>query len=169
VEFDTASFGQGIATTPVETARALATLANGGLLVTPHFVKAIHYDTGITKTLNWPEPAQVLKPETTLAVSRMLTSVVDLSLANGAIKNEHYSVAAKTGTAQINNPAGGGYYADKYLHSFFGYFPSYNAKFIIFLFAFKPNGAPFASQTWAPPFHTLTQFLINYYTVPPDR
>ena len=169
VEFATASFGQGIALTPIETVRALNTLANGGYLVTPHLVRAVHHDTGLSRELGWGEPEKVLKEETTLEVSRMLTKVVDDALANGTIKLERYSVAAKTGTAQIANPNGGGYYADKYLHSFFGYFPSYDAKFIIFLFALEPKGAPFASQTWAQPFHSLTQFLINYYQVPPDR
>jgi cell division protein FtsI/penicillin-binding protein 2 len=169
VQYDTASFGQGIAITPVETVRALATLANGGKLVTPHLGVAIHYTSGITRDVAVAEPLQVLKPETTSIVSRMLTKVVDESLANGAIKLEHYSVAAKTGTAQIANPAGGGYYPDRYLHSFFGYFPSFDAKFVIFLFAYEPVGAPYASQTWAPPFHSLTQFLINYYQIPPDR
>ncbi len=168
VEYDTASFGQGIAITPIETVRALATLGNGGKLVTPHLVRAIRYDTGSTRTLTWGS-TQVLKPQTTTDVSRMLTKVVDTALANGNIKLEHYSVAAKTGTAQIANPAGGGYYTDRFLHSFFGYFPSYDARFVLFLFAVEPKGAPYASQTWAQPFHSLTQFLISYYDVPPDR
>lgn len=169
VEYATASYGQGIAMTPIGTLRALATLANGGNLVVPHIVKAIRYDTGLTKTLDWGKPVPVLKPSTTATVSRMLTNVVDTTLANGSIKLEHYSVAAKTGTAQIANPAGGGYYADRYLHSFFGYLPSHGAKYIVFLFAFEPTGAAFASQTWAEPFHKLTQFLIHYYDIPPDR
>lgn len=169
VEFDTASFGQGIAVTPIAMVRALATLANGGVLVTPHLVKAVRYDSGLSRTLTWGSGEQVLKPETTTEVSRMLTKVVDEALANGTIKIDHYSVAAKTGTAQIANPAGGGYYTDRFLHSFFGYFPSFDPKFIIFLFAVDPKGAPFASQTWAGPFHSLTQFLITYYNIPPDR
>ncbi|HVU79787.1 MAG TPA: penicillin-binding protein 2 [Candidatus Paceibacterota bacterium] len=168
VEYDTASFGQGIAITPIETVRALATLGNGGKLVTPHLAKAIRYETGITRDLTWGS-AQALKPQTATDVSRMLTQVVDKALANGDIKLEHYSVAAKTGTAQIANPNGGGYYTDRFLHSFFGYFPSYDARFIVFLFAVEPKGAPFASQTWAQPFHSLTQFLISYYDLPPDR
>jgi cell division protein FtsI/penicillin-binding protein 2 len=99
----------------------------------------------------------------------MLTEVVDTALANGADKIDGYSVAAKTGTAQIADPVNGGYYSDKFLHSFFGYFPSFDSRFLIFLFAYEPVGAPYASQTLAPPWHSLTQFLINYYAVPPDR
>lgn len=169
VEFDTASFGQGIAVTPIAMVQALAALANGGKLVTPHFVRAVRYDSGITRTLSWAGSSQALEPGSALAVSRMLTLVVDTALVGGDIKMEHYSVAAKTGTAQIANPEGGGYYTDRFLHSFFGYFPSYDAKFIVFLFALEPQGASYSSQTWALPFHALTQFLINYYDIPPDR
>jgi cell division protein FtsI/penicillin-binding protein 2 len=149
--------------------RALAVLANGGKLVTPHLANAIKEETGITRALGWGEPKQVLKASTVTAVTRMLTEVVDTALANGDLKLEHWSIAAKTGTAQIANPEGGGYYKDRYLHSFFGYFPSYDPKFLVFLFAVEPQGAPFASQTWAPPFKSLTKFLINYYNIPPDR
>ena len=169
VEFDTASFGQGIAITPVETIRALATLANGGKLVTPHVASAIHYDSGITKDISYPAPVQVLKPETSLDVTRMLTTVVDTVLDNGKVKMDHYSIAAKTGTAQIVDPSTGSYYPDSYLHSYFGYLPSYSPKFIIFLFALKPVGAPYASETWSDPFIDLTHFLVNYYNLPPDR
>lgn len=169
VEYDTASFGQGIALTPLETVRALAVLANGGFLVTPHMVSAVRYTSGVTRPVNTPEKISVLKPETTTTVSRMLTEVVDKALAKGEDKIEHYSVAAKTGTAQIADPIQGGYYTDRFLHSFFGYFPSYDARFIVFLFAVEPVGAPYASTTLAPPWHSLTQFLINYYNVPPDR
>lgn len=169
VEFDTASFGQGIAITPIETVRALASLGNGGYLVTPHVVKAIKEVDGTTRTLGWGTPVQILKPETSTTISRMLTTVVDTTLANGQLKMDHYSIAAKTGTAQMADPVNGGYYPDKYLHSFFGYFPSFNPRFVVFLFATDPKGAPYASQTWAPPFKSITQFLINYYDVTPDR
>ncbi len=169
VEFDTASFGQGVSLTPVGTVRALSVLANGGYLVTPHLVKSIRYTTGIKKATDWGKRERVLKPETVTMVARMLTTVVDESLVKGANRIEHHSVGAKTGTAQIVNPAGGGYYKDRYLHSFFGFFPSQDARFIVFLFAVEPVGAPYASQTLTTPWHELTTFLINYYNVPQDR
>lgn len=169
VEFDTASFGQGIAMSPIATVRALATLANGGYLVTPHLVKSVHYDTGITQEKAWNHDERILSESSTLAVSRMLTKVVDEALLHGDIKIANHSVAAKTGTAQIANPNGGGYYSDRFLHSFFGYFPSYDARFVVFLFALEPQGATYSSQTLTTPFKELTEFLINYYQIPPDR
>lgn len=168
IEFATAAFGQGIATTPIETIRALAALGNGGLLVQPHLVRAIKYDTGVTRALSWDEGIPVLKPATSVAISRMLTKVVDEKLVDGKLRLERHSVAAKTGTAQVASPEGG-YYADRYLHSFFGYFPSQDPKFVVFLYANEPQGATYSSQTWAEPFGDLVRFLINYYNVPPDR
>jgi cell division protein FtsI/penicillin-binding protein 2 len=164
-----ASFGQGIAMTPIQTVRALSTLANGGYLVTPHLVKEIDYKIGTKKTLEYPKGEQVLKPETAEEISRMLTVVVDYALKNGTVKLNNYSLAAKTGTAQIANPAGGGYYEDHYLHSFFGYFPSYDAKFLVFLYTYYPKGVKYASETLTDTFIDMSKFLINYYNIPPDR
>ncbi|MEI6528216.1 MAG: penicillin-binding protein 2 [bacterium] len=169
IEYATAAFGQGISMTPIETIRALASLGNGGKLVKPHLVKKIEYKNGLFNNISYEnEATQVLKKETSTEISRMLTEVVDKALMNGTIKLEHYSVAAKTGTAQIAKP-GGGYYDDKWLHSFFGYFPSYKPKFIIFLYTVEPKGVNYASQTLTQPFADLVKFLINYYEIAPDR
>lgn len=82
---------------------------------------------------------------------------------------EHFSVAIKTGTAQVANNTSGGYYEDRNNHSFFGYFPAYSADFIVFLYAINPKGVEYSAVTWADPFIDITKFLLNYYEVPPDR
>jgi len=168
VDIASASFGQGIAMSPIETVRALASLANGGQLVQPHIVKEVRLSPGVTKKL-WDEPEKrVLSKEATEDVTRMLVTVVDEALKGGTVKLDRYSIAAKTGTAQIASPYGG-YYDDRYLHSFFGYFPAHDAKFIVFLFIVEPQGVRYASETLTDPFMEITQFLINYYNIPPDR
>lgn len=169
IEHATASFGQGIALTPIATARALASLGNGGLLITPHVVKKIDYKFGVSKVIDYGEGKRVLKPGTSEEISRMLVKVVDDALVGGKAKLEHYSVAAKTGTAQIANPATGKYYEDRYLHSFFGYFPAYEPKFLIFFYILDPRGTQYASETWTDSFSKTAKFLISYYNVLPDR
>lgn len=169
VEYATASFGQGIALTPIAATRALAALANGGQLVTPHIVKEIRFTDGTTKEVKYPEGVQVFTPETGEEISRMLSIVVDDALRGGTVALPNHTVGAKTGTAQIPDPVNGGYYEDRYLHSFFGYFPVYEPEFIIFLYTVEPKGVRYASETLTTPFMDMTKFLINYYSIPPDR
>lgn len=168
VDSATAGFGQGIAITPIQTIRALAALGNGGKLVSPHLVDSIVYQNGDVKKITYDDGEQVISPITSETISRMLVHVVDYALKDGNYKMNHYAIAAKTGTAQMVKP-GGGYYEDRYLHSFFGYFPAYDPKYIIFLFHTYPKGAEYASATLTDPFFKLVKFLISYYEIPPDR
>ncbi len=168
VDNATAGFGQGIAITPIQTIRALAVLGNGGWLVSPHVVDSIVYQNGDVKKISFDANEQVISATTSEVISRMLVHVVDNALKDGKYKMDHYTIAAKTGTAQMVKP-GGGYYEDRYLHSFFGYFPAYEPRYIIFLFHTYPKGAEYASATLTDPFFKLVKFLISYYEVPPDR
>lgn len=168
VEYANVSFGQGIAVTPISMIRAMASLANGGKLIEPHVADYIEYMDGTRKLIEPRELGTTIKPETSAEISRMMVNVFD-NYFGGAKKMDHYSIAAKTGTAQIANP-NGGYYGDRNMHTFVGYFPAYDPKFIIFLMNEYPKeGAEFSSQTLVDPFINITKFLINYYNIPPDR
>jgi len=169
IEHVTSSFGQGIALTPITTIRALATLANGGFLVTPHIVKSINYKIGVSKKVEPIVVRTVIKRETSDEITRMMVHSMDKVLLEGKFSLPNYNVAVKTGTAQVANNVGGGYYENKFLHSFIGYFPAYDARFIIFLYTIDPKGVRFGSETLSQPFSNIVNFLINYYEVPPDR
>lgn len=169
IEFATASYGQGIATTPIAITRALASLGNGGMLVTPYLVKEIRGTNGLKKSIQPLPGVRVIQEETSEEITRMLVNVVDKALLGGTVKLPHYAIAAKTGTASMADPVNGGYYKDRNLHSFFGYFPAYDPHFIVFLYAVHPKGVRYSSETLTEPFMNIAKFLLNYYEIPPDR
>ncbi|MEK7219288.1 MAG: penicillin-binding protein 2 [Patescibacteria group bacterium] len=169
IEYANAAFGQGIALTPVELIRALASLANSGNLVVPHIIKEIKYNDGTSKVMLYPSTPTKITKQTAEEITRMLVNVMDKAIKGGAGKLEHFSVAVKTGTAQVADSVNGGYYEDRHNHSFFGYFPAYDPKFIVLLYAVNPKGIRYAAETWSDPFLDITKFLLNYYEVSPDR
>ena len=169
IEYANVAFGQGIALTPVELIRALASLGNGGNLVVPHVVKEIKYKNGTSKKMVYPTIPTKITKVTGEEITRMLVLAMDKGIAGDLKKLNHFSVAAKTGTAQVADNINGGYYTDRHNHSFMGYFPAYDPKFIVFLYAINPKGVLYSATTWTDPFLDITKFLLNYYNIPPDR
>lgn len=168
VSYDTAAFGQGIAETPVQMIRALAAVANGGVMVEPHLVSAIRLDSGIVRPLDWSQKTRVFSVISAHETTQMMTDMVDTVLENGKAIIPTMAVAAKTGTAQLTNGKGG-YYTNRFFHSFVGFFPSYNPRFIILLYTNDPQHVEYASETLDATFLDLVHFLIDYYQIPPDR
>ena len=177
IEFATASYGHGVAVTPISAIRAFASLPNGGFIVQPYIVSNIQQPRigGIIKgTFKQKgdnvirERVRVFQEDTTNQVTEYLIRAYDRAMLGGTLRNPRYSIAAKTGTAQLLDPQTGKYATGKFLHSFFGYFPARSPRYIIFIFAVNPK-AQFASETLAKPFSNLTNFIISYYAIPPDR
>lgn len=173
VGYDTASFGQGIAVTPVQMIRALGAIPNGGVMMTPHVATGIQLDTGITRPLNFPAPVPVFSAQAAQEVTDMLIQVfpADAKLAMRAdpsLRMPDVTVASKTGTAQVEKP-GGGYYDNVFFHSFYGFFPADNPRFVILLYTNRPQGVEYSSESLTGPFMDLTNFLINYYHIPPQQ
>ena len=133
IEYANVSFGQGIAVTPISIVRGISVIANGGDLVTPHVVEKIQFKSGLSKDIEYAREEEIFSEETTDTITQMLVELVDESYKDDYPTLETYNIAAKTGTAQIANPEGG-YYEDRNLHSFVGYFPAFDPEFIIFYY-----------------------------------
>jgi cell division protein FtsI (penicillin-binding protein 3) len=137
-------------------------------MVEPHLVSAIRLDSGITRQLDWSQKVPVFSAVTARETTVMMDALDDGPLENGQAKIPTMTVAAKTGTAQLTD-GHGGYSTTHFFHSFVGFFPSYNPRFIILLYTDDPQHVEFASETLDTTFLDLVHFLIDYYAVPPDR
>lgn len=169
VNFATASFGQGVAITPVSMLAALNVIPNQGQTVCPHFLdkKVLQDGTEIPFECDH-ESRQVVSTTTALTMSDMLVTMIDVGLAHGRYKDDNYKVAAKTGTAQLPSPDGK-YYKDKFVHSYYTFFPENNPRFSVLIYQVNPKKGQLASLTLAPAGSKIKDFLLTYYNIPPDR
>ncbi|HVO28903.1 MAG TPA: penicillin-binding transpeptidase domain-containing protein, partial [Candidatus Paceibacterota bacterium] len=155
VDWDTAAYGQGAAVTPIGLVTAVAALANGGVMMRPYIDAA-----------DQPQVIRRVVSTTTAGeVTKMMTDAVDLA---GVANIDGYSLAGKTGSAYIPNPKGGGY-LNLLTDSYIGFGPTADPKFIAFI---RLNALPvtsLAAESVVPAFKQLSQWIINYYNIPPDR
>ncbi len=167
INFATASFGQGIAVTPIQLINAYSAIANGGKLMWPHLAaKIIHTDGSETRI----EPKIINSPiseSTASQIQSMLVDVVDKGFDKARIAG--YDVAGKTGTAQIPAPDGGYLDNDQFIHNFVGFAPAYNARFTILIKIDRPKGIKFAADSLSPVFGDIARYLIRYFNIPPTR
>lgn len=164
IDFATASFGQGIAVTPLQMIRAVGAIANGGKLMKPYLVKSIELDNGKTIQTRNVVVRNVYNKEATSLVTEMMVSAVE----NGEtrmIKPAGYRIAGKTGTAQI--PIAGHYDAEKTIASFVGFAPVEDPKFIMLVTLREPTKSPWGSETAAPIFFSIAKDLFSYYSISP--
>jgi len=103
-DLGTNAFGQGIGVTPLQMAVATATLANGGYLMKPYIVERIIKEDG-TLEIQPVIRRRVISQETARTLAQMMTEGVVEGVAELA-QVPGYSIAAKTGTAQIPIPGG---------------------------------------------------------------
>jgi membrane peptidoglycan carboxypeptidase len=167
VEYANISFGQGIAVTPIGMIRAMSALANGGKIIEPRVVDSIEYQDGSRKEIPLKEVKQVIKPETSAEITRMMINVFD-NYFNGAKKLEHYSIAGKTGTAQVVDPRTRQYSRSHYIASFAGFPVLADAKPlpVIYTWLDGPQGVYYASETAAPLFKEVLALVVNRFGIP---
>lgn len=164
INFATASYGQGVAVTPIRLITAIATIANGGVTIEP---------TIIEETSPRVKSESVISKAAAQQVADMMVSAVrKAKVADIA----GYRIAGKTGTAFKPDFERGGY-TDKVYNTYAGFAPACGvhsaptcaSRFAILIKLDEPKDAPLAGTTVVPAFRELAEFLLNYYTTPPEQ
>ena len=131
----------------------------------PHVVYSTIKD-GQTDVWDSETIRQVISPSAAASITAMMVSVCENGYGRRA-KVDGYYVAGKTGTAQVAKSAGG--YSEEVIHSFIGFAPATNPKFVALVKLDNPQQGNFADSTAVPTFGKLAEFILDYYNLPLDK
>ncbi|MBU0636632.1 penicillin-binding protein 2 [Patescibacteria group bacterium] len=164
----TASFGQGIAVTPLQITMAFAVLANNGILMKPYIVKEIIKPDGVKIITKPQQIRQVISEKAAMILGGMMVNVVENGHGEKAGVKGYY-IAGKTGTAQVPKKDGRGYQEGSHIGSFAGFAPADNPQFVMLVKIDNPRDVEWAESSAAPLFGEIAEFILNYWQVPKER
>ncbi len=124
----TASYGHGIAVSPLQLVKAAAPIVNGGYKIEPTLIKGAQKQK---------IREQIISPETSHRMRQLLRLNVSHGTGSKADVNG-YLVGGKTGTAE--KPGKGGYNRKKLISSFLGFFPMDEPQYVVFVMIDEPKG-----------------------------
>lgn len=164
VDQATATFGQGIAVTPIQMIRAVGAIANSGKLVRPHIVQKVgeEGDIDISKI----EEREIISPSAANDVKEMMVAAVKSGESKWAAP-KGFKIAGKTGTAQI--PIGGHYDETKTIASFVGFAPADNPEFVMLVTLREPQTSQWGSETAAPLWFSIAKDLFPHLGIQPEE
>jgi cell division protein FtsI/penicillin-binding protein 2 len=166
VELATASYGQGVDTTPIEMLAAVNVVATGGNLVWPHVVDQVIEDNGTRHPVQPRIIRQVVSAKTAQEMQQMMIGVVEHGSGFAArIDGFKNRIAGKTGTASI--PENGKYLPDATIGSFVGFVPVDHPQFIMLVITRKPKVLFEGAYVAAPIWKTVASALITQWQVAP--
>ncbi|MCB9452655.1 MAG: penicillin-binding protein 2 [Anaerolineaceae bacterium] len=162
----TNAFGQGVTVTPLQMLVAVSAIANDGLLMQPNLVARVVDGNQVVES----QPTflrRAISPETAHIVTDMMVSVVNENDSlDGSAALPGYSVAGKTGTAEIPSPIG--YESNAWIMTFVGFLPADDPQVAILIKLDRPTTGRWASQVVAPRFRRLAERLVVMMEIPPD-
>ncbi|MDX1413402.1 MAG: penicillin-binding protein 2 [Candidatus Promineifilaceae bacterium] len=158
----TNSYGQSLATTPLQMITAISALANDGKMMQPYVVQEIHRNGEVyvhkPNILSEPVSKEAAEQVTAMAINALSTAIPQAAVPG-------YTVAGKTGTAQIAE--NGIYLTDAVIGTFAGYLPADDPEITVYVKLDRPE-IPWGSQTAAPTFSALARDLVVLLDIPPD-
>ncbi len=175
------AFGQGLSVTAVQLAAGYAAFGNGGMLVTPHVIDGWTDADGTYHPSDRAPDERILRATTAATMLDLLTNAVDEGIAGGA-SIPGYTVAGKTGTAQIAGPVtemdanGQPYERWTYIEgwidsSFVGIVPAGDTKLVTLVLIHRPATWGLYQMAERPEtvFARLMPQVLDYLAIPPDR
>jgi cell division protein FtsI (penicillin-binding protein 3) len=154
------AFGYGVSLTPLQTLSIYNAVANNGIMVKPMFVSEIkEWNKTIQKFDTEVINSKICSQETLNKVQKVLENVVKKGTAS-KLYSKNFSMAGKTGTAQVN-------YKDRsklyYASSFVGYFPAKEPKYSCIVIINKPNVAEgyYGADVSGPVFKRIAQKIFT--------
>jgi cell division protein FtsI (penicillin-binding protein 3) len=156
--------GQDDAVTAQQILDAYNSVANGGVYVAPRLVRGTISPSG-TLTAAKSSPAhRVISPTTNAQLVQMLEGVVTQGTGTEAAI-DGYTVAGKTGTAQIPDPSHLGYISGAYVGSFAGFAPAQNPVLSAVVVLDHPTPI-YGGAVAAPVFSTIMAYALHHYGIP---
>lgn len=159
-------FGQGISTTAVQMASAYQTIANHGVRMPVTLVSSCTAADGTVTQLPATAGQRVISASAADQTVAMLQNVVTSGTLDGMVPIPGYDIAAKTGTAQVADKAGGGY-GNNFITSVGGMFPAANPQYVVFVTFTKPTVNK-SSAAVAPAFRAITTDVIQKFRIAPE-
>ena len=160
------SMGQEVGVTPLQMINAVSAIANGGMIVRPHVVRALRHGTQLVEPQE-PEPRRVIRATTAATMRSMMEGVV-LDGTGKLARLDGYTTAGKTGTAQKFDTKTGHYFAHKLIASFVGFAPINTPAITILVQLDSPVGPHDGGEVAAPVFQRIAQQVLPYLNVPRD-
>jgi cell division protein FtsI (penicillin-binding protein 3) len=162
-------FGQGMTTTSLQMAVAMAAIANGGKLMRPYVIKAILNDSGdVVKQTRPKVVRRVISYQTARKVAGILEGVVSKEGTGPKAAISGFRVAGKTGTSQKVDPKSKQYSRTKYVATFAGFVPVNRPKLVILVVIDEPKGIPYGGVVAAPVFSEVGLWSLNHLQVNPQ-
>jgi len=158
----TASYGQGIAATPLQVISGISTIANDGKRMRPYIIESISDEKEII-TFKPQVLSQPISEETADSVAEMMTHVIEDGGINQIYINQlkDYYIAGKTGTAQVAKKDDVGYEEGKTITTFVGFAPADNAKMIMLVRLEEPKSNQYAANTVVPLWTKIFLNIVN--------
>ena len=169
VRYVNMTFGQGLTVTMMQMVAAVSSIVNGGDYYQPYLVGSTTTESGTS--MNQPSIIRpdLISDKTSADMREMMEGVV-LGGGGRVALREGYTIGGKTGTAQVLDETTGEYSDEREIGSFIGFGGSSSPEYVIMTRVDEPKIPGYAGTVAAAPiFADISNFMIDYYQIPPKQ